>query len=92
MSHGDGADAEESAISEESPHLCQKASRYALNENLLLASLMLFYQDAPIRPTESARLDVRKVRKERLPFLFFVNTDGNENYPLIVIERSKHPG
>ena len=50
-----------------------------------------FYQAAPIRTIGPARLDGRKVRKERLTFLVCTNADGSEKYPLMVIGRSKHP-
>ena len=91
MSHGESADAYEFAISQELPFKCQKASEYALNDIFNADEFGLFYQAAPIRTIGPARLDGRKVRKERLTFLVCANADGTEKYPLMVIGRSKHP-
>ena len=91
MSHGEGADADESAISQELPFLRQKPSQYALNYIFIADEFGLLYQDAPIRTIRPARLDGRKVRKERLIFLVCANADGSAKYPLMVIGHSKHP-
>ena len=69
MSHGEGADADKSAVSQELPFFDQKASQYALNNIFNADEFCLFYQAAHFRTIGSARLDGRKVRKD-LPFWF----------------------
>ena len=91
MSHGEYADADESAITEELPILRQKTSQYALNDIFNAEEFGLFYQAASIRTIGPARLDGRKVRKERLIFLVCAKADGTDKHPLMVIGRSKHP-
>ena len=48
MSHGEGADADESAISQELPILGDKSSQYALNDIFNAFEFGLFYETAPI--------------------------------------------
>ena len=91
MSHGEGADADEPAISQELPSLRQKTAQYAVNDIFNADEFGLFYQAAPIRTVGPARLDGQKVRKERLTFLVCADADGTEKYPLVAIGCSKHP-
>ena len=51
MSHGEGADADESAIGQELPFYRQEASQYALNDIFNGDEFGLLYQAAPIRNT-----------------------------------------